>query len=1091
MSTTVGVDLDFMERLSEEQKKAVEHEGGPLAVLAGPGAGKTRVIVNRVARLALPVERGGVGAAPASIVALAFTNKSAEEMRERLSELLGATLAGNITVSTCHSFGRGVLRRFADVIGLPARVRVMDSAAQRRFLRRLTLEHDLFRSRQGEGVETLVGEAIAFIKECQNAAVEPAVALAYFERETEKLDAGEIEGDETELDALCATLPISRDMARLFQLYDAARLPEGRLTLDDFIALPVRILRRSEPAAAILRNEARHIVVDEFQDWNPAQIELLRLLAPETPGRTPPDVCVVGDDDQSIYAFRGADDRAFARFEKHWPSVEVVRLATNYRSAPEIVNAAGTVIARAEERFDPDKEIKAHDRWDGDGTAGIEGVIVENDRHLGAAIGAMIKVDRAENNRAWSEYAVLARTGGTQQDIAADLEDLGIPVAVKRKATPLDDPAVLDLLSWMRLLAGEHPGAQAQRLLARPMCGATYDEVSRWRREWRRTRGLAARADSGGAESFLEWLDAECAEALPVQRLLRTRDALREKVEGVSASDAALGIILGAGLIEAGAPDARERAARIARLGAVRGFISECGPDLDQPGGVREFLEYYDDLSDREKAFARASESLIDEETPEELGTDAVAVLTAHASKGLEFDTVFVARCRPRLGFPQSEKRDEVMLPIELTGRNPGSLDDEERRLFYVACTRAKRRLVLLAKKKKSKDSSKDYFLQIGEDLGPAFAVSDAERWLERAEVALPEMIDDGESRTARLDRAAVEVRREGVLALRDAEVAALDDAQLDVLRARLTDAAERLAMIAHLRETGKTHTSLSALDPVRASAIETLAATRRTPGFAPMEAPLMLSYSMINDYLRCPACFYVKRVLKFESPTSSALTLGKAVHGALERFYVEVRDAEADGGTPPGKERLLSLGAEILRREWPDATPVDPGSFEKVNAQLDLFWEKLHDPDAELLLLEGEGRGGAQVAPFPYEHRGTHTMIAKLDRVDRLPDGGFRIIDYKTGAARKSLLEPKKHDHLQLSIYAMALQHHLELEEPPSGTAEYWVVATGQRGVIGIDELKLAKAKKTIDEAIDGMLDGRYDRKPGWTCDGLCEILG
>ncbi len=1084
MPTHTAADPGFMEALSPAQRAAVTYDGGPLAVLAGPGAGKTRVIVSRVARLALPRELGGGGADPASIVALAFTNKSAEEMRQRLSSMIGSRAAGAITVATCHSYGQRLLRRFADVLALPVRTRVMDSAAQRRLLRRLALEHDLFRSRQGEGVETLVSDAIAFIGECQNGAVEPGAALAHFERELERLAAGEIRGDAATLDGLAARLPVARDMARLFQLYDDARLKEGRVTLDDFVALPVRILRASSHAAAIVRDEARHIVVDEFQDWNPAQIELLRLMAPELPGRPAPDVCVVGDDDQAIYAFRGADDRAFQRFRELWPSVRVERLATNYRSSPLVVEAAGTVIARATERFDPDKEITAYEKWEGDGEASVEGVIVDDDAHQGATIGAMIKADRTATGRAWGSYAVLTRTGRVQQEIAADLEGLGVPVSTKRRETPLDEPAVLDLLAWMRLLSGDNPGAHAQRLLARPHCGATYDEVSRWRRDWRRESGLGG----GGGTGFVEWVERERGEEPAVGRFVRTRDALRERVEGAPASEAALGIILEGGLVEDEPTDQRSRATRLARLGAVRKFIRDCAPDLDPPGGVREFLEYYEDLSEREQAFSRVSADLVDAETPEDLGTDAVAVLTAHSSKGLEFDTVFIARCRPR-GFPQAGSNDDPVLPAALSGRRPGTLEDEERRLFYVACTRAKRRLVLLAKRKKSRDSSKDYFLQLEEDLGQRFPIVDAQQWLERAEMVLPEPIDDAEDRAERLDRATAVARRAGMLALLDAESPSLDAPALDALRARLSDAAERLAMIAHLRATGEPHPALSAADPERADALRESTEASGGSAMAPLTPPLRLSFSMINDYLRCPACFYVTRVLGFETPSSPHLTLGSAVHGALETFYVEVRDADADGGELPGRERLLALGDELLRREWPDATPVSDGAFERVRAQLGLFWENLHEPNAEILLLEGEGRGGARVRPFPYEHRGKHTMIAKLDRVDRRPDGGFRIIDYKTGAATKKLLEPAKND-LQLSIYAMALQHHLELEEPPDGTAEYWVVATGERGVIPLASLKLDKAREQINAAIDGMLDGRYDRKAGQSCGGHCAVL-
>ena len=997
----------LLDALSPAQREAVMHDSGPLAVLAGPGAGKTRVIVSRVARLALPETSKGLGARPESILALAFTIKSAEEMRERLAQPLGAALAARLWVGTSHSFGRSVVRRFGDVVGLPPRTRVMDSATQRRLLRSLALEHDLFRRRQAEGVQTLVEEAVKFIESCQHSAVEPAAAEAWCDAEAERLAAGEGPADEAEADARRERLATWRDMSRLFRLYDAARLPEGRMTLDDYIALPVRILRRSEHAAAILRGEVRHVVVDEFQDWNPAQLELLSRLAPEGGGGAAPDVCVVGDDDQSIYAFRGADDRAFQHFKERWPSSKVIRLDLNYRSAAPVVDTARAVIEGAEERFDPDKTISASEGWapsdGGDAAPGVEGVIVEHDDHLGQAIGAVILADRAERERPWGDYAVLTRSGSTRDAIAASIETLGVPVVSKRRVTPLDDPAVRALLSWMRLLAGDHPDAHAQRLLATGSVGATFEEVSAWRRAWARGAGFDA-----DAPRFADWLEATHGEHEAVRRFAAIRRDLGERVSGQGAAAAALEIIRGAALVHAGAPSPRERAARIARLGHVRAFIETAEPDLDPPGGLRAFLEHYDDLNDDEQAFSRAGEEAVDGDGEEGDRPDAVAVLTAHSAKGLEFDTVFVARVRPGpAGFPSSKTRDEPAAPDGITGREPGSAADEERRLFYVACTRAERRLVLVAKQKKSRGKSTDYFIELGDDLGEGFVVRDASEWHDRAGVPLREGVDEGRGA---LDAEAARARLDGALALHDAEDAALDGAGLDALAARLRDAAERLALIAHLRESGRAPEALAGPDPARAERLAALAERESAPPRQTLRAPLKLSYSLINDYRRCPACFYVKRVLGFGEPASPGLAVGNAVHAALERFYLETRDADADGRPAPGADRLIELGEQALRQGWPATDPLAAGTLEKVRAQLASAHENLHDPAADILFLESKGPAGERVRPFAYPRKGVeHTFTAKLDRVDRLPDGGFRIIDYKTGAPAKRLLEPRQ----------------------------------------------------------------------------------
>jgi len=1081
---------DILASLSDAQREAVLHGDGPLAVLAGPGAGKTRVIVSRVARLALPEDRGGLGARPESVLALAFTIKSAEEMRERLAEPLGLTLSSRLWVGTSHSFGRSIVRRFGDILGLPPRTRVMDSATQRRLLRSLAIERRLFRRRRAENIETLIEDAVKFIGACQNAAVEPAAAEAWCEREAERLAAGDGPEDDAERAARLENLDTWRDMSTLFRLYDAARLPEGRLTLDDYIALPVRLLRMSEHAAAILRGEIRHVVVDEFQDWNPAQLELLTLLAPESSGGASgaPDVCVVGDDDQSIYAFRGADDRAFQHFRERWPSATVVRLDLNYRSAAPVVEAARAVIEGAEERFDPDKTIRASQDWtpsDGsDAAPGVEGVIVEDDAHLGQAVGAVILTERQKRERPWSDYAVLARSGATRDAVATALETLGIPTVSKRRATPLDDPAVRALIAWMRLLAGDQPDAHAQRLLASDSVGATFEQVSAWRAEWANT----VRLDPEDAPRFADWLAETHADDEAVARFAAIRRDLGERVADVSASAAALEIIRGAALVHAGAPTEREREDRIARLGHVRDFIEQTEPDLDPPADLRAFLEHYNDLSDDEQAFSRAGDDAVDRDPDDAGRPDAVAVLTAHSAKGLEFDTVFVARCRPgRAGFPSSNPRDEPAAPDELTGREPGSEADEERRLFYVACTRAERRLVLLAKRKKSRGKSTDYFIELEDALGASFPVLDAADWHDRAGVPL--QTDHETARTA-LDAEASRARLDGALALHDAERAGLTQDALAAINAQLAGAAERLAILAHLRETGEPNPAITPTQPARAErynalAARAVAATRRT-----LEPPFTLSYSFVDDYHRCPACFYVKRVLGFGEPSSPQLALGSAVHAALERFYLETRDADADGRPAPGLDRLLALGDQALRQNTQGAVSIGPDTAGQVRAQLESVWENLHTPNADILYLEGEGRSGERVGPFPYTHNGVeHTFIAKLDRVDRLAPDRFRIIDYKTGAPTKRILEPKK-DDLQLSVYAMALQRHLGLEEPPAGVAEYWVAATGERGAIDLAELDLAKATKKIDEAIEGVLNAEFPRGGDYNCRGLCDLL-
>ncbi|MGP1310252.1 MAG: ATP-dependent helicase, partial [Phycisphaerales bacterium] len=513
-----GGEPAFLQDLNDAQRQAVLHDSGPLAVLAGPGTGKTRVIVHRVARAVAPVEQGGLGADPESVLALAFTIKSAEELRTRLAGMfvrmgLSVGHAERLRASTVHAFGYRLVRRYADRLDLPSNLVFLDSAQQKRLLRDLVWSNDLFRHLAAQGRETALEAAARFIGACRNDAVTPERSREWVERRRDLIakgldpeefdDRGEpapIE-DDARADALRAAQPTHEDHARLLALYDERLLRDGALAHDDLIALPSRLLREDADVAALVRDDHRHIVVDEFQDWNVAQIELLTLLAP--PGRNP-DVCVVGDDDQSIYAFRGADDRAFERFAKTYPTYQKIALTKNYRSAPVIVRTANSIIDRANRRFDPDKVVEPGRPDDACfASARIEGVTHSPAESDGAAIAAMILLDRAEHGRAHGEFAVIARSGTHLDQIGAELSMQGIPIDRRDGAGALDNEFVQNLRAWEEAVADPlcAPGGSPRRILWRAPISMPIADIQRYEREF----AMLTR-DAGEPRPYLEWL---------------------------------------------------------------------------------------------------------------------------------------------------------------------------------------------------------------------------------------------------------------------------------------------------------------------------------------------------------------------------------------------------------------------------------------------------------------------------------------------------------------------------------------------------------------------------------------------------------
>lgn len=1087
--------------LNDDQREAVEHAGGPLIVLAGPGTGKTRVIIARVARLLED------GADPESVVALTFTVKAAQEMRRRIGEIVEPTRAARVRMGTFHSFGAKFVRQFSDVVGLPPTPVLADSSQERALLARVIDDNDLFTHVGDRGRDALVDRCRDFVSMCRQHARFPEDALTYASEWDARADKDE---REVELSREFA------ELARAYSCYESACRAGGTLTIDEYLTLPIRLLRESDHAASVVRGGVRHVVVDEFQDVNGSQIEMLRLLAPPRDG-VGPDVAVVGDDDQSIYAFRGSSQRAFERFEGIWGAAHIVELRDNYRNADPIQHVSSAFIQAtpASARFKPDKTLRCGVRPDRDqdkgGAGPVEGITFVDEDLYPQAIVAMMHADRQRERNAerpprpWKSYGIIARGHTMLQRAARVLELNEVPYRYAPGERAGEHPVVEDLLALLRLVADPTDAHDAVRLMRRPPLLAPTAELAslhaHFRKEARRgrlTRGFPEWvSDQGGA----------CPECRRAGRMLATWLAeLRTLDASATPDQVALRAIELMGWATVAPGEARERAAAISALATAVRFIHARLPRLEAPANLHAFWSYYDRLDDDDKAMQSLDDERLGDDAgdDDDDGPDAVTLLTAHKAKGLEFDTVFVLRVRSPHGFPTKRGSDEDtgiahLLPADFTGE-AGDDDDtsEERRLFYVAMTRAERRLVLMAKHKKSK--TKDFFIEVMDDLGGDAVVARTS----------DEVLDDEE---AQLGSAVDALRRDAErdiaspLAWRDAHRRTLGSvhALLAQLEQRASDpgaaasslalAGRRLAFLGALRDEGEADPAL--LDPAdRTWGEELVAALHDAPRgeylFAPLEPPLELSYTKIDQYLRCPRCFYAKHVLRLPEPASIHLVMGNVAHSALEDFFMEYREAVADSRLPPGLTRLRELAQAALRRR-PIATHLlDQFDERRMNAMLAQAHDALHQPgvDAGYEILELE-RDFPEGMELPISTR--HTISGKIDRFDRIdtPQGlRYRIVDYKTGKAREDLVTPSPTD-LQLGIYSMAasMQAGNDPLDPLPGTAEYWVLATGEAGRIDLADLDLRAILATIEEVVAGMTEGRFE--PKRNCKGICRFFG
>ncbi|MGD9689754.1 MAG: ATP-dependent helicase [Phycisphaerales bacterium] len=1140
-----------LESLTPAQRSAVTFDAGPLVVLSGPGTGKTRVIIHRIAHLVTPTSDGGRGVEPEQVVAVTFTVKSATEMRERLARLLGATVAERVQVRTFHGLGQRLIARFPDLLGLPAMPRLIDSAERRVLLRDLIDAHDLLPESAGLGREGVLDEVTRFIETIWNNAITPERCAEYASRERAAIDRGD-SIDDVERQARSLALRRFEDMTRLTALFERACRERGWFSMSELLTLPIRLLRTSPLAASIVRSEWRHVIVDEFQDVNAAQIELLRLLAPPAAGAGPgPDLCIVGDDDQAIYEFRGADDRAFQKFARIWPGHQTIELADNFRSAPCVIDVANDIMSRAaaSSRFRPDKSIVPADvpgppGWQEDAPgepAIVQAVKLSHDFDDADVISAMVLAElRRRPGMTLDQVAVIGRNWRDLARIAAAFDLHQIDYSMRERRDVADDDGVHDVLAWLELLTD--PGATwaVRRALWRPPVSIATEEAARWERLYkaaRSRRGTGADSDAP-TESFIEWLrwHADRADLLAppprpddlagLRLLLRMHDQLRADASSLRAEEAIFRVMTTIDAAHADLRSGAALAARVAALVAVLRFARERQSRLPAPGDLAAFLAYYRDLDDKERDFTSEWEGRIDgPRTDSDAGDDegrGVQLLTAHGAKGLEFDTVFVPRITPRHGFP-TIKVETPALPddqhlIDRAGdtRSPADRKEaEERRLFYVACTRAKRRLILLAKWNKGASSSVHLLEELirDRDHGPAIDVHAQADVLASATAAGVPGITTSAPRGAlereasglapapppreAIARARSDAREAAAHALAGVDRSAISADDLHAAGEVLRDAAGRLAIIGAIDRAEPAPEWITE----SASWVALDASLRRAHHPAPAPAagaypfralppPLHLSHQQISDFRSCPRCYYAKHVLGLSEPSSDRASFGFVAHKAIERFYREWTAAEnADVPTPrPDADRLVALGRELFLAQTPRYREVDRSELRRLEAQLRVFHRRLHSETLHVSEIEQE-------IEFDYPLDGhVHRFMARIDRLDQLAPtpgraGGTRIVDYKTGEPTRKLLEPAP-DDLQLGIYALAVQSRMG-DTPLTGVAEYWVLATGDRGVIDLGELRLDKVRKEIDGVIRQMIAGDFARSSERTCRGMCAIFG
>jgi ATP-dependent DNA helicase UvrD/PcrA len=634
----------LLEGLNSRQREAVVHAGSPLLIVAGAGSGKTRVLTNRIAYLLAARD-----VHPGQIMAITFTNKAAREMADRVAALVGRR-AAVMWVSTFHSMCVRILRREAKTLGLGSSFSIYDADDTRRLITQVARDLDLDAKRYpARGLA-------AQISNLKNELLDPTDA-------TDR-----------------ASNDYERRVAEVYTTYQSRLRQANALDFDDLIMTTVNMLQAFPAVAEHYRRRFRHILVDEYQDTNHAQYMLIRELV-GTPGEDnplgPAELCVVGDADQSIYAFRGASIRNIVEFERDYPDARTILLEQNYRSTQTILSAANAVIARNTDRRDKRLWSEA-----GDGEK-IVGYVADNEHDEAAFVAAEIDrlVDSGDYHN--SDIAVFYRTNSQSRVFEDVFLRVGLPYKVVGGVRFYERREVRDALAYLRVLSNPEDTVSLRRILNVPRRGIgdrAEESVALFAEKHRISFATALRR---AAEGEVPTLATRSQRA--IAGFVDILDELRAKVvDGEPVAELLETVLSRTGytaeLEDSEDPQDEARVENLAELVTVaREFAGDAAAD---PEAVEAAREQGLPIPGSLAAFLERVALVADADSIPDGGDGLVTLMTLHTAKGLEFPVVFSTGWEDGV-FPHMRALGE---PKELA---------EERRLAYVGITRARERLYL------------------------------------------------------------------------------------------------------------------------------------------------------------------------------------------------------------------------------------------------------------------------------------------------------------------------------------------------------------------------------------------------------------
>jgi DNA helicase-2/ATP-dependent DNA helicase PcrA len=612
--------MDFTKGLNDRQKEAVLHTQGPLLILAGAGSGKTSVLTRRIAHL---VENKGVS--PWAVLAITFTNKAAKEMKERVSALIGEELTNDMWVSTFHAMCVRMLRRYSERLGYGRYFTIYDTADQKSLLK------DVMKVLNVNDKNFPVGNVLGAISSKKNELITPEMAVR------------SIGNDYRE-----------KVISEIYTAYQKKLKENNAMDFDDLLVNTYLLLKENADVLSYYQNKFNYILVDEYQDTNGAQYQLVQMLA-----RAHHNLCVVGDDDQSIYGWRGADISNILNFEKDFDATTVIKLEQNYRSTKSILNAANNVVGH-------NKGRKVKKLWtDNEEGQNITILQANNEYREADMITKNIVEAIEEGERDYKEFAILYRTNAQSRVLEEKMVENSIPYRLLGGTRFYERKEIKDLISYLKVVANAKDDVALKRIINVPKRGIgaasvntiadyavkqnmDFFEAARLSKEL----GILGPAPSQKVVTFTQLIE-ELREINTQNDIKALIDATIEKIDYLSY------------IRQTEGETAEDRLGNIEEL--ISKVVHYMG-EADEPS-LEEFLEDVALVADIDN---------YDEDS------NSVVLMTLHSAKGLEFPVVFIPGV------------EEGLFPSYMSMTEGEDKLEEERRLCYVGITRAREKLFML-----------------------------------------------------------------------------------------------------------------------------------------------------------------------------------------------------------------------------------------------------------------------------------------------------------------------------------------------------------------------------------------------------------